>query len=348
MKEIIMPWFILSFLLVFVVSQSPLLAEGAKIAILGESYSQENEQFGINVDVLERLFKLINSQKPKAVIFMGNMTLGLKRENHLLVSPTSKPFLDGSELHEWPYPGYTYDSSYFQKGITEFATIKNRTLSSTIPFFPLIAEHEAFGSDATSNVLTTLNLKSTAPSEASALAYTFAIDDALFILFSTAAYNDTLKTTLSHQLPPALFIWLEEILKKEKNNYKFIFVVGNEPAFSTTMSTGHYQGLDYNEKDRDIFWRLLINYGVTAYFCAKEHLYDRTNRYGIWQIISGGAGAPFYKRQFDKAFYHYLLLKLPEKGDTYPKVQVFDAQGNLNDEFELIPAKYPVYQLRIS
>jgi hypothetical protein len=324
-----------------------LLAAGPNVAILGESYSPENEKFGINVEVLERLFTLINKANPKAVIFTGNMTLGLRKTDNAPVSQLLKPFLNGSELHGWPYPGYTYESNYFQEELTEFQAIKNKTIGTDIPFYPIIADHEAFGPDAITKVLTMFQMKNQAPPDASPLAYTFAIENSLFILFSTVNYNDTLKTTVSHQIPQSLLYWMEEVLKKEKSRYEFIFVVGNEPAFSTTSTTGHYDGLDYHNQPRDILWRMLIKYGVTAYFCAKEHLYDRTNRYGVWQIISGGAGAPFYRREFDKAFYHYLILKLPEKGGL-PKVQVFDTEGHLIDEFNLTPTQYPIYQLRVS
>lgn len=324
-----------------------LLAAGPKIAILGESFTPEDKVNGINADVLERLFTLISREKPKAVIFTGNMTLGLKKEDNAPANDLLRPFLNGSELHGWPYPGYVYDSRYFQQEIVEFLKIKDRALGNSIPFYPIIGEHEAFGSDAVNRVLTTFQMKNQAPADASALAYTFAIDNSLFILFSTASYNDTLKTTVSHQMPQSLLNWLEQILKKERDHYKYIFVVGNEPAFSTTSGSGHFEGLDYNDQSRDVLWRLLVNYRVTAYFCANEHLYDRTNRYGIWQIISGGAGAPFYKRQFDKAFYHFLILKLPDSNEL-PRVQVFNSQGILVDEFELIPTQYPIYQLRIS
>lgn len=327
-----------------------LLHAESKVAILGESYTPENEKYGINVDVLERLFRLIKNNNPKAVIFTGNMTLGLKKDTSSLPYDPLKPYLDGSELQDWPAPGYKYDSRYFQEELSEFLALKNKTLGNSIPFYPIIGEHEAFGPDAVERVLTTFQLKSLenqAPRDSSALAYTFSIDNTLFILFSTAFYSEVLKTTVSHQLPKGLLDWMEGVFNKEKGRYDFIFVVGNEPAYSTTGTSGHFDGLDLHGDSRDRFWRLLVNNGVTAYFCAKEHLYDRTNRYGIRQIISGGAGAPYYKRQFDKAFYHYLILKLAPKGQ-FPKVQVFDSQGVLVDEFELSSSQFPVYQLRIS
>ncbi|MGZ3633615.1 MAG: hypothetical protein ACXU9U_01460 [Parachlamydiaceae bacterium] len=112
--------------------------------------------------------------------------------------------------------------------------------------------------------------------------------------------------------------------------------------------TANFQGLDVHSSQRDLFWRILMKHKVTAYFCAQEHLYDRTNRQGVWQIISGGAGAPLYKWDFDKAFYHYVRLILPHQNQLLPKIQVFDIQGNFIDEIELAPSHYPVYQLRIS
>jgi hypothetical protein len=180
------------------------------------------------------------------------------------------------------------------------------------------------------------------------LIYTFAVGKALFLLFSIAEFDAIQKQTVDGEFTSEVLRWIDLTLQRERKNYSYIFVVGNQPAFSTRAVVDEPVGLDRNPYSRDRFWDILMKHGVTAYFCSLEHLYDRTNRFGIWQIISGGGGSPFYKREFDKAFYHYLLLTIPEAEGSFPKVQVFDIQGNVIDTFELNPNPFPIYQLRIS
>ncbi len=43
-----------------------------------------------------------------------------------------------------------------------------------------------------------------------------------------------------------------------------------------------------------MFWKLLVDYNVPAYFCGHEHLYSRQSVDGVFQIITGSAGAPVY------------------------------------------------------
>lgn len=91
------------------------------------------------------------------------------------------------------------------------------------------------------------------------------------------------------------------------------------------------------------------NNRVVAYFCSHEHLYDRSFRDGVWQIISGGAGGPLNKKDILKAFYHFILLTIPSELGKFPVVQVIDIQGVVRDEFSLSPIpEQPIFQMRIS
>lgn len=327
--------------------------KGSKVALLGESYSSDNGSSGINEEVLGQLFTLIRDQHPEAVIFTGNMTLGIPPPQHqegdlsadVPVYPLTSLDIKGKEKGT---KEVGYSSSYFYKQLEAFLELKNRKLGKETPFYPLIGLREVPGADAASQLLALFKVKSEAPRNASPLAYTFALNNALFILISTADYQLQTDASISHQLNSELLQWLDVTLKANRGKYDFAFVVGSEPAFSTTVVAGSYQGLDNNEEARNQFWKILVKYRVNAYFCSGEHLYDRTNRYGIWQVISGGAGAPLYRREFDKAFYHYLLLSIPSSKEGVPKIQVYDPQGKLFDEFDLKAAPYPVYQLRIS
>jgi hypothetical protein len=144
--------------------------------------------------------------------------------------------------------------------------------------------------------------------------------------------------------------WLDKALKEGAKNHKYLFVVGYEPAFpsTTTFSKTHLP-------ERDAFWKILIDNKVLAYFSSKEHLFDRSNRSGVWQIISGGGGAPLSQGGGNIPFYHGLVLTIPgdketkEKGkQKVPGVQVIDIEGNTIEEFLIGPDSHPLYQMRIS
>lgn len=318
-----------------------------RVAILGESFSEEHNGSGTNQEVLERLFSVIKTKSPDAVIYTGNMILGLERDEKVQSQELSS--LKSGELanNTWPREGFKYTTQNFIKQVENFLAIKRRSLGTDIPFYPLVARHEAFGPDAVDVIMKNFTIKVNSSFSESPLTYSFAIENALFIVFSVAKY-DVVNKKVEEKLSKNLLKWIDLTLQRERSRYDYAFVVGNLPAFSTTASKGESFGLDSNTSDRDFFWEILKRNRVTAYFCSFEHLYDRTNRNGIWQIISGGGGAPYYKKEFEKAFYHFLLLSIPENTNLRPKVQVFDSQGNALDVFELSPHQYPIYQLRIS
>lgn len=326
---------------------------GVRVAILGESFSDERDSMGFNEEIFGRLLRLISQKKPSAVIFAGDLALGLERKkgtSQVTYAPLEN--IPGPETDvygdNWPSEGYFYDSQSYRKELEAFSGMWSKIFDEKIPFYPIVAKHEALGPGSAALFKDQFKVKNLASPDASELAYTVPIGGALFVVFSTARYDEAAKSVVEHEISPALLDWLEDVLEEASKKYNFVFVIGNEPAFSTTASSGNYRGYDKHATQRDAFWKILLNYHVTAYFCAHERLYDRTNRYGIWQIISGGAGAPLYKREFDKAFYHYLLLTIPDNPKQSPKVQVYDVHGTLNDEFELTSNRYPVYQLRIS
>lgn len=337
------------FFLWLFISQQALLfaADEVRVAILGESFSQDYNGSGMNEEILERLFSVIKTKNPNAVIYTGNMVLGLEKEQ-------GNQHVDSMNLQtgelvdsKWPRDGFKYSTKNFIAQIEKFLTIKRTSLGTDIPFYPLIARHEVLGIDGVDIVMRNFTIKVNSSFSENPLTYSFTIENALFIVFSVAKY-DPLKENVEEKLSKNLLKWIDLTLQRERSRYDYAFVVGNLPAFSTTASKGEFFGLDANLSDRNVFWEILKNNRVTAYFCSFEHLYDRTNRNGIWQIISGGAGAPYYKREFEKAFYHFLLLTIPKNKKTEPKVQALDSQGNVIDSFELFPYQYPVYQLRIS
>lgn len=324
----------------------PIWAEprDTKVAILGSSQSADENSRGINKDVLARLLILAKEKKPSALFFMGDMALGVFKGE----VGEKIPDTEDNYGFNWRNEGYIYDSQAYQRQLDEFTAIIAETLGKQIPVYPVLGFHESLGRDAGALAKRQFDIRSQIDPAASPLAYSVGIKNSCFIVFSTTSYDPIHGRVSQHDLNPSLLDWIDSTLKDNSGKYDYYFAIGYEPAFSTSAAEGKYRGLDSVSEQRDRLWHILAENKVSAYFSTSEHLYDRTNRGGIWQIISGGAGAPLHKREFDKAFYHFLLLSIPEKKGRLPKVQVYDVQGSLNDAFELVPRQYPVYQLRIS
>jgi len=317
------------------------------VAILGESRGDGDWETGfLNEKIADKVFDLIRSKHPQAVFFTGNSVLGLvKNTNDVNAIPA--PASD-SYNNQWRQEGFKYTDKEFKRQLERFLTLRNRSLGDQVPFYPVIGVNESLGPHAAAIFRETFGKKNEVSTEASQLAYTVVIGHALFVVFSSASFDAAHQTAVGHDLNPALLAWLEQTLRQNRKKYPYLFVVSNLPAFSTDATGGIYRGFDEDEVSRSAFWRILWQNGVLAYFCSGEHLYDRSNRYGIWQIISGGAGAPLYKKGPDRAFAHFLLVRIPSDGTAPPRVQVFDTEGRLVDEFDIISREYPIFQLRIS
>jgi len=102
--------------------------------------------------------------------------------------------------------------------------------------------------------------------------------------------------------------WLKnDLAAARERNVRWIFIQSHEPAFPIG---GHLKDalpnlgkdlklpLDSTRQwylnQRDEFWNILKQYKVTAYICGHEHIYGRQEVEGVYQIVSGSAGAPLY------------------------------------------------------
>jgi len=88
--------------------------------------------------------------------------------------------------------------------------------------------------------------------------------------------------------------WIEEDLKSaRKRGIKNIFVFGHHPIFPISKRPEYVsENIKDMMKRRKRLWSLFKKYRVKACFFGHEHNYSRTLIDGIWQIITGGAGAP--------------------------------------------------------
>ncbi len=166
--------------------------------------------------------------------------------------------------------------------------------------------------------------------------------------------------------------WIGDALDDAENNasIEHIFLFGHEPAFPNGGHLGDAQWYNgqkgYVVERRDELWEAIGQNGkVVAVFFGDEHNYNRmlVNRdtpvhldgsanpnfaHPVWQIISGGAGAPFYAQEgapwsdYVEVFYpsvHYCLISVDGKNVS---MKVKSDTGEIVDEVPLKPFPAPI------
>jgi hypothetical protein len=331
----------------FYVSRS---TQESHVVILGQS-SDETNPVGFNSETLKDLFHLIKFDNPKAVFFNGNLVYSLlnssdpTKKGELLTLPVQKNIFGEEKGQEIGI----YSNQAFNEALINFQQVVTEFLGPDIPFYPLMGTQESLGPDTAEIIRKQFHLENATILESNQLVYTVPIDNTLFLIISTDYYQKEKNEPTLHSLSEPLWNWLQETLKNEGSKYAFRFVIGSDPAYSTSAVFDLYKGLDQNKQDRNRFWRILIDSKVRAYFSGGEILYDRSYRYGIWQIITGGAGTPNnVKDTNDDTFYHFVLLTIPQKPTQDPIVQVFDNEGEIKDDFVLSKEPPFLFDFRIS
>ena len=157
-------------------------------------------------------------------------------------------------------------------------------------------------------------------------------------------------------LPDEQLAWLDDDLAAARAaGQKEIFVYAHEPAFPCGGHSG--DGMYWGGRRPEVlemrgrFWRILMEHRVRIVGFGDEHNYSRLRvdeRMGpnytvpVWQIVSGGVGAPFYAQEMhlpwaDKlsAFstvQHFCVFDYSAEG---VRLEVYDSYGRLLDEDEL-------------
>lgn len=176
------------------------------------------------------------------------------------------------------------------------------------------------------------------------LAYTVAIGPVLIVVVPTD--NVSGPKGSGEAFSSSTVEWLKQTLDLAPASFRYRFVVGFEPAYpsSTTFTSKTLS-------NRDDFWKVLVSNNVLAYFSSKEHVFDRSNRNGVWQVISGGGEASEGSRKSIYPFIHALLISVPNSSSEnggVPTLKIVDESGEVVDTFELKPQSEPLYQMRIS
>lgn len=331
--------------------------KGQVVAILGDSRacdfdpkathrppacasSERSLATGINVEVLTQLLGLAKARRPKAVFFTGDLTLGLERDDDAEIDAAGGAIVAPASGH-WAKDGFRYSTVGYQKQLDAFVEILNGALGTAIPFYPVLGNHETVGPDAVKVFRDRFQIAGASPIAGDSLAYSIDLGPAHFSVIATDIYlqgEGKGSGLRPHTIPRDQLDWLRADL--EKNRGKFLFVLTHEPLWMAP-GTGS-KGLDENPEVQRELAALLKANRVTALFCGHQHLYSRSQHDGIWQIISGGAGAMLHRlpppdpaHPSPAAIYHYLVLTLPETAEGAARVEVRNDQDQLWDSFTL-------------
>ena len=153
--------------------------------------------------------------------------------------------------------------------------------------------------------------------------------------------------------------WLDEDLADaRRRGSTHLFVCTHEPGFP---NGGHaHDAMYWNGEipevltQRDRFFHIMARHRVAALLVGDEHNYSRTIvddqlveglERPLWQLTSGGAGAPYYAQDLEvpwtdhvRAFdprQHFLFVETTGGRSGRARVEVIDIQGALVDPVDL-------------
>jgi len=196
--------------------------------------------------------------------------------------------------------------------------------------------------------------------------YWFSYKNNLFIMLNTnywwASHPETYRGNLEGYLMDKQLKWLENTLETQGKKAKNIFVFTHEPAFPVSAhmkdamwynggTPAKNNGIDraYVIKRRNQILQILDKYNVKLMFFGDEHNYSRVLinkdiapiKGEITQIVTGGAGAPFYNLADEipwknniKAFgreNHFMFIEVGEE----VTVQAISIDGAIIDKFTI-------------
>lgn len=294
-----------------------------KVAIFGtgkkngqpENYDQES---------LAKVLRRIKDENPDVVIFTGNLIQGLEQNTS------------------------TESLRNFEHNLKTFSKLVKNYLGEKIPLFPVMGNHTLVNSQAVAIFRDHFKIEDTAPLEDYQLAYSKVVNNVKFSILATGDFERKFRGYRYFTRSMPIFDWLEKDVRTGANEIDFHFVIGHMPAFSSETTAGLFTGNEKVTEKNDQFWNILKRNKVLGYFCSHELIYDRSNRNGVWQLISGGVGDPRKFTDEEHMFQHFVLLLIPRNRGENPIAKAIDINGKEWDQFKLMPIDRPVHHLRIS
>ncbi len=295
-----------------------------------------------NTKALSRIMREIQTKKPQALFFNGDMIMGYS---------TDKPTLNrqyaywrglAANLMEtgtyvFPVPGNheVQEKVLDAKGKTKKVANSISEDSWRENMGDLIVD-AARWKDITGKELMAFDLENT-PAIAGAdnihttqsqLSYSFDVADNHFVVINTDPVgNDGHAPT--H--------WLAEDMQKAKERgAKNYFVFGHKPAFTYQYKADvGTDGIDKYPENQDAFWRTIEQYQAT-YFCGHQHVFNTmqptlTTGGKAWQIMVGSGGSPFSVAKKDSSnpqdrMYAWAIVSLHKSGKIHLETFGFDEQ----------------------
>jgi hypothetical protein len=154
-----------------------------------------------------------------------------------------------------------------------------------------------------------------------------------------------------HKITGDQLIWLKDNIDPDKKHNIFLM---HEPPYPTGSEAGN--SLDRFPAARDVFWKVVDQTPGAIVFCGHEHNYSRrlidssfnetigkkSYEFGseVYQIITGGFGAPLYTKYSSKKNiiippvpqYHFTVVDINDSGVN---IQAINIDGEIIDSFQV-------------
>ncbi|MDO8681902.1 MAG: metallophosphoesterase [Armatimonadota bacterium] len=164
------------------------------------------------------------------------------------------------------------------------------------PWYFVPGNHEISRSTSENVLRSKLAMPTNGPSGYEETVYSFDYLNAHFVGLNSNHYG---------QVHHVQRTWLKTDLANTTQPH--VFVMAHEPAYPYGPHKG--SSLDVYATERDDFWNIMTTGRAAIYFCGHEHLYGRSKRGSIYQVVNGSCGAPLNSGYSGTtAQYHYVVV----------------------------------------
>ncbi|HEY3700012.1 MAG TPA: hypothetical protein VGK97_11805 [Spongiibacteraceae bacterium] len=307
-----------------------------------------------NTKAFSRILRTIQTQKPNALFFNGDMVMGYGKASlpTITASTTPSSLMFGSDLGQF-YVQYAYwrgmvapvmeTGTYIvpvpgnhevqSKALGKKAQVENENAWRD-NMGDLIVDSSRWSGmslpaltnfSASNNPYTDAAIRAAdgITTDQSQLSYSFDVGDSHFAIVNTdpVGHDSHAPTT-----------WLAgDFAAAQTRGAHHYFVFGHKPAYTyyfgatTQLPAGAPSSLDADIPARDAFWNVIETYHAT-YFCGHEHTFNASqpnaaNGGSAWQILVGSGGSPFDAKPTDSTInpatdrkYAWATVKIHQSG----------------------------------
>lgn len=262
---------------------------GFSFIVMGDSRAERGANEGTNEHQLRRLITRVKKEKASFIVFLGDMIC-------------SSNAADDNELRRY---FERWKSIMDESGLPVYISIGNEDI-------------DKYGKAAEGIIGELFAMPRNGPPDLKGLAYSFDCAGGHFVVL------DTCQEGKQGLIRREQVEWLKEDLGKNKGGN--IFVFAHHPFFPEEVHVNN--SVDRYPEVRDELWELFGKAGVRIYFCGHAHYFQARKHKDIFQIISGGAGAPLHDPSDGKGKeFHYCLVTVPERSDCV--ITAKDAAGKV-------------------